>query len=148
MVSCAVFVMHENNANPSSVVILDPTADTELAPSDTADGITYFVFGGILGTHPMDGRTGREVTARFPPEVGQRHLGVLQMTTDTAVIVTLRVLVGMEPLTSLPYVDNPKFRISGCETLKMKGFRYLVGGGTAVLPPGMMEMWREDDTIA
>eukprot|EP00759_Apiculatamorpha_spiralis_P020091 PhF_6_TR25633/c0_g1_i1/m.36036 len=147
--SCAEYVMQTMKATPNSVCILDPVAPLELVPGDLATH-EYFVFGGILGTHPMDGRTGREVTRHFPPEVSQRHLGTLQMTTDTAVLVTLRVVLGQEPLSSMEYVDNAKFKVNACETVKMKGFRYMKDPvtGRGSLPPGMMEMWQSDESIA
>lgn len=90
-----------------SICLLDPKAPLCLHGSDAAkfpqpasdassqqqqqkvDGpFTFFLFGGILGDDPPRDRTGSLRALGFP----HRHLGKIQMTTDTALGVTKRVV--------------------------------------------------------
>lgn len=63
--------------------LLDPRAEKELAPED-AGAFDLFLYGGILGDDPPRDRTGELRKLGFEG----RHLGSVQMTTDTAVGVT------------------------------------------------------------
>ena len=65
------------------VCLLDPRAEKELAPED-AQNFDLFLYGGILGDDPPRDRTGELRKLGFEG----RHLGPVQMTTDTAVGVT------------------------------------------------------------
>lgn len=65
------------------VCLLDPRAEAVLAPEDS-DKFDAFLYGGILGDDPPRDRTGELRRLGFPG----RHLGPVQMTTDTAVGVT------------------------------------------------------------
>lgn len=65
------------------VCLLDPRAEKELAPED-AEVFDLFLYGGILGDDPPRDRTGELRKLGFEG----RHLGPVQMTTDTAVGVT------------------------------------------------------------
>jgi hypothetical protein len=69
--------------DPSRVCLLDPRATEVLAPED-ADKFDVFLYGGILGDDPPRDRTGELRKLGFPG----RHLGPVQMTTDTAVGVS------------------------------------------------------------
>jgi ribosome biogenesis SPOUT family RNA methylase Rps3 len=73
----------------SKVCLLDPKAPKILAPEDGEPGkFEYFLFGGILGDDPPLDRTGALRALGFEG----RHLGPVQMTTDTALAVTKRVV--------------------------------------------------------
>lgn len=69
--------------DPSRVCLLDPRATEVLGPED-ADKFDVFLYGGILGDDPPRDRTGELRKLGFPG----RHLGPVQMTTDTAVGVS------------------------------------------------------------
>ncbi|KAJ9115767.1 hypothetical protein QFC24_006875 [Naganishia onofrii] len=74
-----------SSANPpipiSKVCLLDPKAERVLSPEDGEEGVfEYFLFGGILGDDPPRDRTGELRRMGFET----RHLGSVQMTTDTA----------------------------------------------------------------
>ncbi|RUP47454.1 COG4 transport protein-domain-containing protein [Jimgerdemannia flammicorona] len=71
----------------ADVCLLDPAATEELKPED-GDAFGWFLFGGILGDDPPRDRTGELRRLGF----ATRHLGPVQMTTDTAVTVTKRVV--------------------------------------------------------
>jgi ribosome biogenesis SPOUT family RNA methylase Rps3 len=69
------------------VCLLDPRAEAEISPDDK-DKFDVFLYGGILGDDPPRDRTGELRRLGFPG----RHLGPVQMTTDTAVGVTKMVV--------------------------------------------------------
>ncbi|KAH8986999.1 SAM-dependent RNA methyltransferase [Lactarius hatsudake] len=76
------------------VCLLDPKAPQALAPSDgDAGAFAWFLFGGILGDDPPRDRTAELRALGFPT----RYLGPVQMTTDTALGVTKRVVVERGP---------------------------------------------------
>lgn len=120
------------------VCLLDPKASLALTPSDGDAGkFTWFLFGGILGDDPPRDRTAELRALGFPT----RHLGPVQMTTDTALGVTKRVIVDRVPLEEIPYVDYPTIRFNARESVEMP-FRYMTTSGTKdepLLPPGMKE---------
>ncbi|KAG8743276.1 hypothetical protein FRC10_012239 [Ceratobasidium sp. 414] len=89
-----------------------------------------------LGDDPPRDRTSELRVLGFP----SRHLGSIQMTTDTALGVTKRVVVDRRQLESLPYVDHPTIRFNAKESVEMP-FRYIAHpNGEPVLPEGMKEL--------
>lgn len=120
------------------VVLLDPSATEELTPED-AKKFDYFLFGGILGDHPPRDRTGELRKLGFEG----RHLGKTQMTTDTAVRVTQRVVEDQVPLEKIPYIDFPELRFNKHESTEMP-FRYIEKDGKPVMPEGMFELIKKD----
>merc|ERR1712226_721320 len=102
-------------------------------------GFDALVFGGILGnvieqedgTYSSDDRTAELRRLGFEH---RRHLGPMQMTTDTAVLVSKMVLEEARPLAEIPYLDSPEIQEAeeggtakgGCsESVCMEGFRYV-----------------------
>jgi ribosome biogenesis SPOUT family RNA methylase Rps3 len=88
----------EPPVDPSRVCLLDPRATDVLSPAD-AGHFDVFLYGGILGDDPPRDRTGELRKLGFPG----RHLGPVQMTTDTAVGVTKIVVEDRVPLDKIPY---------------------------------------------
>ncbi|KAI8388615.1 SAM-dependent RNA methyltransferase [Radiomyces spectabilis] len=80
-------VLHLPGVDPSEICLLDPAGESDLAPED-GDKFKYFLFGGILGDDPPQDRTKELRKLGF----AGRRLGPVQMTTDTAVNVTKRVV--------------------------------------------------------
>jgi ribosome biogenesis SPOUT family RNA methylase Rps3 len=119
------------------VVLLDPQSTKELSPHDDFE---YVLFGGILGDDPPQDRTGILRKMGY----ATRHLGPVQMTTDTAVLVTKQVLERKTPLSQLEFVDRPEIRLSKKEVVEMP-FRYLKLDGEMVLCPGMLEHLRKQN---
>ncbi|OBZ76323.1 Protein arginine N-methyltransferase SFM1 [Grifola frondosa] len=72
-----------------------------------------------------------------------RHLGPVQMTTDTAVGVTKLVIQDKIPLSKIPYIDNPTISFNEKESVEMP-FRYIADGKEPKIPPGMREHLYED----
>lgn len=127
------------NFEISKVCLLDPSATQELVPED-AQKFDYFLFGGILGDHPPRDRTGELRKLGF---VG-RHLGKTQMTTDTAVRVTQRVIENGQKLEDIPYIDFPELRFNKHESTEMP-FRYIKDSqGEPIMPEGMFELIKKD----
>ncbi|KEP64127.1 UNVERIFIED_CONTAM: hypothetical protein HHA_318490 [Hammondia hammondi] len=129
-------------------VLLDMDAEETLSPED-AERFQLCVFGGILGNVPSDDRTAE---VRQHDLKHSRNLGLEQMTTNTAVLVTKIILEDRVPLSDIPFVDDPEIPVDdrGCETVCLP-FRYVAKSyytknsadrETPVLPKGMLEYLR------
>ncbi|KAI0265343.1 SAM-dependent RNA methyltransferase [Gloeopeniophorella convolvens] len=122
------------------VCLLDPRAPAPLAPDDGDGRFAWFLFG-VRDDPPRD-RTSELRALGFPT----RHLGAVQMTTDTALGVAKRVVVDGLALDTIPYVDHPTIRFNARESVEMP-FRYMIAPGTVdepLLPPGMKEHLHAD----
>ncbi|KAJ7068762.1 SAM-dependent RNA methyltransferase [Mycena amicta] len=121
------------------VCLLDPKGEKALAPEDGDGLFEWFLFGGILGDDPPRDRTSELRVLGFPT----RHLGPIQMTTDTALGVTKKVVHDKIPLDKIPYIDFPTIRFNAKESVEMP-FRYIADENEPVLPPGMRKLLHED----
>ncbi|KAF9477664.1 DUF431-domain-containing protein [Pholiota conissans] len=121
------------------VCLLDPKAEKELAPEDGDGQFEWFLFGGILGDDPPRDRTSELRVRGFPT----RHLGPIQMTTDTALGVTKLVVDDHIPLNEIPYLDHPTIVFNAKESVEMP-FRYIADGKEPRLPPGMKKHLHDD----
>jgi len=121
------------------ICLLDPSAKQELEPSD-AQVFDVFLFGGILGDDPPRDRTSELRKKGF---VGRR-LGPVQMTTDTAVRVTRKVVLEGKKLEEISYVDFPELILDEHESTEMP-FRYVTDrDGAPIMPEGMVELIKAD----
>lgn len=83
--------------------MLDMRGQKELCPNEEWN---YIVFGGILGDHPP-----RDRPAPLRQHFCQiRHLGGIQLATDTAVLVSKLILCNKIKLSSIPMIDAPTIR--------------------------------------
>ncbi|EIN11578.1 DUF431-domain-containing protein [Punctularia strigosozonata HHB-11173 SS5] len=122
------------------VCLLDPKATSALTPEDGNGVFSCFLFGGILGDDPPRDRTSELRVLGFPT----RHLGSIQMTTDTALGVTKKVVDDKVPLDKIPYIDYPTITFSANESVEMP-FRYMAtGDNKPLLPPGMKDHLKKD----
>ncbi|KAL0945931.1 hypothetical protein HGRIS_012212 [Hohenbuehelia grisea] len=132
--------MKEAGISLDKVCLLDPKAPAELSPEDGDGRFEWFLFGGILGDDPPRDRTGELRTLGFPT----RHLGPIQMTTDTALGVTKIVVEDKVPLGKIPFIDHPTIVFNAKESVEMP-FRYITDkDGEPKLPPGMRKLLHDD----
>jgi ribosome biogenesis SPOUT family RNA methylase Rps3 len=130
----------------SSICLLDPRAqyclhasdagkyprpstpdDTEAEEAKAGGPFTHFLYGGILGDDPPRDRTSSLRALGFPG----RHLGKVQMTTDTALGVTKRIVEdgkgmgeqegvrGAGPEGALQWVEFPELKFGKGESVSM-----------------------------
>ncbi|KAI0772772.1 DUF431-domain-containing protein [Trametes elegans] len=132
-------LMEERGVPLEKVCLLDPKADKELSPEDGDGRFEWFLFGGILGDDPPRDRTGELRVLGFPG----RHLGPVQMTTDTALGVTKIVVADKKRLSDIPFIDFPTIVFNAKESVEMP-FRYISDGKNPILPPGMRAHLQED----
>lgn len=128
----------------SRVLLLDMDAKEELRVED-AEKFDAVLLGGILGNVPSDDRTS-EVRRLRPCHA--RHLGPLQMTTNTAVLVSKIILEGKIPLNEIPTVDEPEIPAGpGSKESVILPFRYVAKSyltkseddrNTPILPEGLL----------
>ena len=90
--------------NLKKACLLDPKASKTLKPKDSKI-FNYFTFGGILGDYPEQGRTEEYLTSKLK-NVETRNLKEIQMSTDTAVLVTNIILKGTS-IKKIKFVDKP-----------------------------------------
>lgn len=124
----------------TKVCLLDPAAETDLDPSDKHK-FDYFVFGGILGSHPRIDRTG--LLREKYHFVGKR-LGELQMTTDTAIRTTQLIIDKGVKFEDIKFIHYPEIRYNKYESTEMP-FRYILDDhGVPILPEGMLDLIKHD----
>ncbi|GAA5840825.1 hypothetical protein JCM3766R1_000893 [Sporobolomyces carnicolor] len=137
-------LMREQRVELERVCLLDPRATKVIGPDDKSD-FDWFLFGGILGDDPPRDRTGILRRDGYP----SRHLGPVQMTTDTALGVTKLCVQDGKRLDEIHFVDHPTIKFPGKgyenESVEMP-FRYVVDErtGEPILPDGMREHLRDD----
>jgi len=105
----------------SQICLLDMRAEKTLTPEDSSR-FSLFIFGGILGDHPPRDRTSALRKQGFE----LRNLGTLQMSTDTAVLVTSLIVDRGRKFEEIAWLDEPelKGKIKG-ESVQIEGFRYV-----------------------
>ena len=107
--------------------ILDPSAKKLLTPEDKKK-YDYFIFGGILGDNPQRFRTKKELTGVL--KLPAFNLGNKQMSTDTAVYVTKKILDGRK-FRDFKFVEEIEFEDKdGC--FVGLPFRYVVEKGKVI----------------
>lgn len=130
----------DGNVDKTRVCLLDPAATEELVPEDGAK-FDYFVFGGILGSHPRVDRTG---ILRRKYGFAGRRLGALQMTTDTAIRTTQTIIENKTKFEDIKFIDYPEIKYNRYESTEMP-FRYILDKeGTPILPVGMLDLIKHD----
>lgn len=92
--------------------LLEPKSKKILMPNDK---FGYYIFGGILGDHPEQGRTEKYLTSKISksklikPET--RNLGDMQMSTDTAVLVTKIIARDKIDFNKIKFIDRPEITL-------------------------------------
>jgi len=119
------------------ICILDPKAEKVLCPKDNFD---YLILGGVLGNHPMDGRTEEALSSQIPCE--RRHLGDVQMSTNTAAYVTWKIINGT-PFEQITFQDDLIIEMGDGEEIILP-YRFVVEDGELVLPENYIEMVKKE----
>ncbi len=122
--------------------VLDPESKQTLTP-EIAKKYNYFIFGGILGDDPPKERTKDELTKYLPYPA--YNLGKVQMSTDTAVIVTKMICDGKK-LSNLKFQQGVEVKISSYEEVHLP-YKYLLKNGKPMLAPGIVDMLRKQKTF-
>ena len=116
--------------------LLDPEASTLLTPA-LARKFQTFIFGGILGDDPPRARTIAELSALDLP-YPRFNLGKEQMSTDTAVIVTQRIVDGKK-LNKLHFQQGITIELSDSESVELP-YKYILVNNKPLLAPGLVDM--------
>jgi len=85
----------------NDVVILDPQADSPLTIDDLMRA-SYVIVGGIMGSHPPEGRTKKYISLQMPRAL-KRNIGPYQYTIAGAVYV-LKLVEGGKRLDEIKYI--------------------------------------------
>ncbi|MBI2148635.1 hypothetical protein HYU23_03065 [Candidatus Woesearchaeota archaeon] len=101
--------------------LLDLKAKKTLNPTE-AKNFDYFIFGGILGDFPEQGRTEKYLTSKLK-NVEVRNLTNKQMSTDTAVLVTKLIAKGKN-INEIKFVDNPSIILKNGKVQEEVNFPY------------------------
>lgn len=126
--------------NLKRTCILDPFAKKVLSPKD-AQLFDYLIFGGILGNEPMEGRTKKELSM---PGIPRRNLGAKQMSTDTAVLVSHKIVNKKIPFSKLKFKDEIEVDI-GKALSTILPYRYLLEKNKVILPKGLIKYLKTED---
>jgi ribosome biogenesis SPOUT family RNA methylase Rps3 len=122
--------------NLKNACVLDPEAGKTLSTADKK--FDYLIFGGILGDFPPKKRTGIELSSKLDFE--KRNLGKEQMSTDTAVYVSKKIIEGKK-LSDIKFKDEIELDVDEGESVELP-YRYVIEDGKPVLPDGFVEFLR------
>eukprot|EP00999_Lentomonas_sp_LEN2_P000977 NODE_1984_length_681_cov_45.467509_g1934_i0.p1 GENE.NODE_1984_length_681_cov_45.467509_g1934_i0~~NODE_1984_length_681_cov_45.467509_g1934_i0.p1 ORF type:complete len:196 (+),score=40.49 NODE_1984_length_681_cov_45.467509_g1934_i0:64-651(+) len=120
--------------NHQRICLLDPKAEKMLEPSDIS-AFDYMLFGGILGDDPPQHRT-KEL---YKIGAQTRLLGDRQMSTDTAVVVTYKILDEKMPFEKIKFIDDPDVSLRDKESVHLP-YRYLCDAdNNPIVADGLIE---------
>ena len=130
------------------ICLLDPKAEKILSPKDKKE-FGVFLFGGILGDNPPRGRTEKAFGNLFE----KKNLGNVQMSTNTAVLVTQQIIDEGLDFSDLDFVDEIEIILDQDTDEQGKPrnysqilpYRYLVIKGKPILPDGLIEYLKQMD---
>lgn len=119
--------------------LMEMITDEKLTPNDK-NNFDYLIFGGILGDHPPQGRT-----KILHDLCTMRSLGREQMSTDTAVMVSHKIIGGTK-IEDIQFQDTIELELNDGEDLILP-YRYVVENGKPVLPKGLFEMLKNQEGL-
>ena len=90
-----------------TLCFMDFRAEKELCP-ETDQSLKFIVFGGILGDHPPQDRA-KDFREKNFKQI--RNLKKVQMTTDTALMVTSEIQELRKPMSDMKFTENPEVPI-------------------------------------
>ncbi len=122
-----VYSSSVKNFGLKKACVLDPYSQKTLKPGDKKR-FDCFIFGGILGNDPGEGRT-KKLTLQL--NFTTRNLGGRQLATDTAVFVTKLILLGT-PLEKIKFQDNAEIEINDSWSVILP-YPYVVQNGKVMI---------------
>jgi ribosome biogenesis SPOUT family RNA methylase Rps3 len=125
--------------NLKNACVLDPDAKTTLTPEE-AKQFDFFIFGGILGDDPPQKRTFPELTSKLPKATA-RNLGPHQMSTDTAVYVTLQIVKGKK-LSDIKFQDSIEIKLAKNESTILP-YQYVLINGKPMISEELVNYIKE-----
>ena len=132
--------------NYKKTCLLDPKATKIFLPSDSKQ-FDYFIFGGILGDHPEQGRTEKYLTSKLK-NTSLRNLGNKQMSTDTAVLATKLILDGKN-FEKLSFQDDLEVNIKN-GTIKeslLLPYRYILINKKIQINPKLIDYLKKKKSL-
>ena len=123
--------------------LLDLSVPVLLEPKE-ANTFDYFIFGGILGNSPASGRT-KKLLAEKISWANHRNLGPDQFSTDTAVIVTKKIVEGT-PLSRILFIPELEIHTRFGESVVLP-YHYILDNNKPVVAPGLVEMLTNQETF-
>ena len=127
---------------PKKSCILDPNAEKMLSPADKGK-FDFFIFGGILGNYPPQKRTKEQLSDKLNCE--KRLLGNMQMSTDTAVYVTKKILDGT-PFEKMQFQDELEIPMKDGLNMELP-YRYALENGKLVFSEELMQFMKKKKGI-
>ncbi len=129
-----------------NICVLDANAKKQLS-ADDKNHFDGFVFGGILGDDPPQKRTEHLLKTLRTKNINfqTRNLGVVQMSTDTAVHVAKQILDGI-PFETLQFSDGIEIELSESESVQLP-YRYLLVNGKPRLSSQLVRYLRQKKTV-
>lgn len=124
-----------SSLNLANCCILDPGAEKTLQPGEN---FNTFVFGGILGNSPSEGRTNSFLTSKL--NFVSRNIGKDQFSTDNAVMVVKKIIEGTS-LEQLQFVQGIEVVLRESESVLLP-YKYLLVDGKPLLAPGIHDLLR------
>lgn len=136
------------------ICLMDSEATEILSPDDSSK-YTHILLGGILGNGKYNilvaliilvdefdfDRTSLLRKLGFPG----RHLGNMQMSTDTAAICAKKIVVDRIPFSTINFIDRPEIDITESEKIIMN-FRYIMGeDGLPSMAPEVLNLIKNVD---
>jgi len=122
---------------PKKTVVLDPAAKKPFRTED-ADRFQAIVVGGILGSEGFTGKTGKLLTGKLGCQA--RNLGKVQLSIDSAVVVTKLIALGMKLEDIKLSTELEILHDDGGSTTLPYGYPVLKG--KLIFTPGLMEYLR------
>ena len=123
--------------NLKKACILDHNAKERMTKKD-AEHFDYFIFGGILGNNPAEGRTKLLTKEMAYPT---RNLGNKQFSTDTAVYVAKQLLKGKK-LEDIRFIEEVEIQIDDEESMIIP-FPYAVEDNKLIISDDLVEHIRK-----
>ena len=130
----------------NNLCMLDLNSEKTFSPEDK-NKFQYFVFGGILGDNPPQHRTKELINKLKKNKIRFeiRNLGKEQMSTDTAVYVTKKILDGKK-FDEIKFFDNLEIEINDNESVVLP-YRYVLEDGRPLMSRKIIDYLKKKEGL-